>query len=149
MTSADRPTDQPDPRPEADRAAEARDGGGADDRERGRPVHLVIGRAFAEAVGPEAVQAYVGTLVAVAADAAGRGVDDVRSDIVRRAAAAGVDVDTPEATTIAERLADPAAGPLIVSTDDGTRLHGEGDIDGGRRSARQEEPSDPERPLYS
>ncbi len=120
------------------------------DREEGRIVHVTVNQAFAEAVGPEGVRAYVDTLALVADRHRGDEADAVRDILIDRLGVAGIGLDPTEAAKLAERITDPTRGELVVATDDGRVLHGDAaHEEGGERSARQPEPGDPERPLYS
>ncbi|WP_068434438.1 hypothetical protein [Piscicoccus intestinalis] len=115
-----------------------------------RTSRITVNSGFADEVGPEGVRAYVDTLTAVAGGAAGRAPSEILEELTRGWERAGVRVPEPEAALIADRIVDGGAETLVVVAEDGQVLYGE-DVapDGGESSARQDEPDDPDRPLYS
>ena len=115
-----------------------------------RTSRITVNSGFADEVGPEGVRAYVDTLTAVAGGAAGRAPSEILEELTRGWERAGVRVPEPEAALIADKIVDGGAETLVVVAEDGQVLYGE-DVapDGGESSARQEEPDDPDRPLYS
>lgn len=115
-----------------------------------RTSRITVNSGFADEVGPEGVRAYVDTLTAVAGGAAGRAPSEILEELTRGWERAGVRVPEPEAALIADKIVDGGAETLVVVAEDGQVLYGE-DVapDGGESSARQDEPDDPDRPLYS
>lgn len=115
-----------------------------------RTSRITVNSGFADEVGPEGVRAYVDTLAAVAGGAAGRAPSDILEELTRGWERAGVRVPEPEAALIADKIVDGGAETLVVVAEDGQVLYGE-DVapEGGQSSARQDEPADPDRPLYT
>lgn len=118
-------------------------------REEGRPVRLTVNQAFVEQVGPEGLRSYVDVLARVGEATRRVPVAEVTERLLHEWSAAGLHVEPVEAGKIAERVADPTRGPLIVVDADNNELYGHDVTEGGQRSARQEEPDDPERPFWA
>lgn len=115
-----------------------------------RTSRITVNSGFADEVGPEGVRSYVDTLAAVAGGAAGRAPSEILEELTRGWERAGVRVPEPEAALIADKIVDGGADTLVVVAEDGQVLYGE-DVapEGGQSSARQDEPDDPDRPLYT
>lgn len=118
-------------------------------REEGRPVRLTVNKTFAEEVGPEGVRSYVDVLARIGEGARGVQASEVTERLVDGWSAVGLHVAPLEAGKIAEKVADPTRGDLIIADGAGNELYGHDVTDGGQRSARQEEPDDPDRPVWA
>lgn len=117
-------------------------------REEGRPVRITVNRTFAEEVGPEGVRSYVDVLARVGEASQGVPASEVTEQLLDAWSAAGVHVEPIEAGKIAEKVADPTRGDIIIVDSADNELYGR-DIPEGMRSARQDEPDDPDRPVWA
>lgn len=118
--------------------------------EEGRQLRLSVNTAFAEQIGPEGLESYVATLATIGESH--RGADQAETAQALGAALerAGIAVPEIEIARLAEQLSDETRADLVIATDDGRVLHGDDRFgEGGNPSARQEEPEDPDRPVYS
>lgn len=151
---------------DADGEVSARHGRGADARdadvnesdiedrrgsaEEGRQLRLSVNTAFAEQIGPEGLDSYVATLVAIGDSHRGADLPDAKQALAAAFERAGIAVPEIEIGRLAEQLSDSTRADLVVVMDDGRVLHGDDRYgEGGNPSARQEEPGDPDRPVYS
>ncbi|MDO5710505.1 MAG: hypothetical protein Q4P32_02015 [Micrococcales bacterium] len=118
--------------------------------EEGRQLRLSVNTAFAEQIGEEGVASYVATIVEVGQRHQGADVADAVEALRSSWDRAGIAVPDIETRRLAEQLADPTRADLVIALDDGRVLHGDDRLgEGGNRSARQDEPGDPDRPAYS
>ncbi|GEM_PF-4886577 len=123
-----------------------------------RVVTIVVGRPFAERAGEAAVRVWADIVLQTGAETQTHGSQAIEAALASRFAAAALDLAPIELERMAEMLADPGMGRLVVTTSDGHVLgtvpiekpaadviHAEEK----QTAAEQVEPSDPERPAYS
>ena len=113
-------------------------------------LRLTVNTAFAQEVGPEGVESYTATLAAIGDSHRGASPAETMEALTAAFERAGLVVPEVEVERLAEQLCDPDRTDLVVAMDDGRVLLGDDRLgDGGHRSARQEEPDDPDRPVFS
>lgn len=123
-----------------------------------RVVTIVVGRPFAERAGEAAVRAWADIVLETGAETHSRGSEAIQAALAARFAAAALDFAPIELERVAEMLADPGMGQLVVTTSDGHVLgteqieKPEADVVNAQEAqtaAEQVEPSHPDRPAYS
>lgn len=115
------------------------------------PAVIVLNQAYLDDLGPAMSARYVEILVQVAESTRGGTPEEISAALERALASASIPSNDVVRERLAERFAATEWSEVLITTDDGTKLHGP-DWDPHEHVPEDQGPADPEhpdRPLYS